>query len=239
MRKRTVVFVVCGAILILLLASVLTGLVMVFDRKAEVPPRQADMASVFSGVQKINRQLRRIANDPPGRVRELALTEAEANALADSFLTNPFAVSLIGGVRSVPAELKRTRFELRDGILHVFYAHDTGTGTPFGRYVNLKIRMRASVENGAPVFEILSCRAGSFPVPAGIAANVLNDILRKNYSGKPADRIVRDGVVSLNAKDGKLILKYHPKELIDTADTVFYGSSDNRIRRFLTSYGRK
>lgn len=236
MRKK--ILLILGIVLLLVITSVLTVCCLLFEGKADLPVTSQDFPAVFSGMQKLNEHLRTAADAPAGVTRRLTLTESEFNAMAGSFVTNPFLFFLTGN--KMPDFLTRSRISAKETILHIYYAHDAGKIPVFGRYINLRIRMKASAAKGSLTFEILSCRAGSIRIPAVLAEKILHSSMRKQYDNTPFDRILRGGSVTLNFQNGTLILEYQPKELIDSADRNLYGSVNNRVRKAAESYsGRK
>lgn len=233
MRKK--ILLILGIVLLLAITSILTVCSLLFEEKADLPVSSQDFPAVFSGMQKLNEHLRTAAEAPAGVTRRLTLTESEFNAMAGSFVTNPFLFFLTGN--KMPDFLTRSRISAKKSILHIYYAHDAGKIPVFGRYINLRIRMKASAAKGSLTFAILSCRAGSIRIPAVLAEKILQSSMRKQYDNTPVDRILRGGAVSLNFRNGTLILEYQPKELIDSADLNLYGSVNNRVRKAAESYG--
>ena len=57
--------------------------------------------------------------------------------------------------------------------------------------------------------------------------------MREQYSGTPAERIVRAGIVSLTMEEEKAVLRYRPYELIEAADRDFNSDGQPRIRETL------
>ena len=226
-----------GIILILISAIFVTVCLCLFEEKADLPSAPQDFPAIFTGMQKLNIHLRSAASAPAGETKSLILTESEFNMLTGSIVTNPFLFSLTGN--KMPDFLVRSRISAENGILHIHYAHDTGSSRLFGRYLNFRIRMKASAAKGVPAFEILSCRAGSLRIPSVLAEKILADTMKEQYDNTPADRILRGGSVSLNFRDQTLILDYQPKELIDSADLALYGSTNNLVRKTAESYGKK
>ena len=242
MRKRYLVLSILGgvALLLLILLSVLLGLAM--DRtSATAKPPKADFPSMISGMRKLNRQMSRITRAPYGTETQLTFSEAEFNAISNSIFGNTFAAALLGGNTArplLPQKLLNTRLELKNGIFRLIYTYDTGKNTPFGRYLNLNCRFNAQVENGTLQLKILSCDAGAFPVPDGLAQHYADRLLEQKFKGSPMEKILSEGVIQLRTEEEKLILRYRPQELVDAADKACFGSANNKIRRFLDHYGR-
>lgn len=241
MRKFYIILAILGGVVLILLAvaAILLGLAMDSTSAAAKPPK-VDFVSMISGMRKLNRQMAKMTKSPRGAERQMTLTEAEFNAVAASFFGNTFAASLLGGAGNapLPRELLNTRLQVKDGTFLLTYVHDTGRKTPFGRYVNIYCRFDARVEKGKLRLKILSCDAGSFPVPDGLAQYYLNQFLKQKYTGSNVEKIISDSVIRFQAEDGNLNLRYHPQEMVDTADQVFFGTPDNKVRRFLNRYGK-
>ena len=233
--KLKKILLITGIILILLSATILTVCILLFDDRMNLPSAPQDFTAVFTGMQKINMHLSTASDAPAGETRSLILTETEFNMLTGTIVTNPFLFFLTGN--KMPDFLTRSRISAKETILHIYYAHDAGKIPVFGRYINLRVRMKASAAKGSLTFEILSCRAGSIRIPAVLAEKILHSSMRKQYDNTPFDRILRGGSVTLNFQNGTLILEYQPKELIDSADLNLYGSVNNRVRKAAESYG--
>ena len=234
MRKK--LLLTAGLLLILVSAIILTLCSLLFEDRMNLPSAPQDFTAFFTGMQKINMNLSTASEAPAGETRSLILAESEFNMLTGSIVTNPFLFSLTGN--KMPDFLVRSRISVKDGILHIHHAHDAENNL-FGRYINLRIRMKASAEKGEPSFEILSCKAGSVPIPSMLAKAVLASAVRKQYDNTPAGRILRGGSVNVKFRNNSLILEYQPKELIDSADLVLCGSLNNRVRKAAESYGKK
>lgn len=235
--KLKIILLITGIILILLSATILTVCILLFEDRMNLPSAPQDFTAVFTGMQKINMHLSTASDASAGETRSLILTETEFNMLTGTIVTNPFLFSLTGN--KMPDFLPRSRISAKDGILLIHYAHDMKSNLPGGRYINLRIRMKASAEKGEPSFEILSCKAGSLPIPSMLAGKIAAAAVRKQYDKSPAGRILRGGSVSLKFRNNSLILEYQPKELIDSADLNLYGSLNNRVRKTVESYGKK
>ena len=242
MRNRYVVLSILGGavLLLLILLSVLLGLAM--DRtSATAKPPKVDFPSMISGMRKLNRQMSEMTKQPYGTEKQLTFSEAEFNAVSNAVFGNTFAAALLGGNTArplLPQELLNTRLSLENGIFRLIYTYDTGKNTPFGRYLNLNCRFDARVENGTLRLKILSCDAGAFPVPDGLAQHYADRLLERKFKGSPMERLLSEGVIHLRAEEGKLKLRYRPQELVDAADKACFGSADNKVRRFLNHYGR-
>ena len=235
--KRKKILLISGIILILVSAITLTVCFLLFEERADLPSAPQDFTAVFTGMQKLNMHLCTAADAPAGETRSLILTEPEFNMLAGSIVTNPFLFSLTGN--RMPAILSRSRISAKSGILHIHHAHDTKSTLFGGRFINFQIRMKASAAKGEPTFEILSCKAGSIPIPSVLANMIVTSAVRNQYDNTPAGRILRGGSVNLKFRNDALILEYQPKELIDSADLALYGSVNNRVRKTAESYGKK
>lgn len=242
MRKCYIVLSIFGGILLLLLVllSILLGLAM--DRtSATGKPPKVDFPAMISGMQKLNRQMSEMTKRPYGTEKQITLTEAEFNAISNAVFGNTFAAALLGSNASranLPKNLLNARLELKDGIFRLTYTYDTGKNTPFGRYLNLYCRFNARIENGTIQLKILSCDAGDFPIPDGLAQHYADRMLEQKVKGSPAEKIISEGVVRVLAEEGKITLRYRPQELVDAADRACFGTANNKIRRFLNHYGR-
>ncbi len=194
-------------------------------------PAPLDFMSTMTAMQSLNRSIQQAAHQPAGSETVLELTEPEMNAL----LSNSSMLSATAA--QAPQELKNSRLELSKGVFTLLYPYDLGGNTPFGRFINLRIRFYAEVVNGELNVRIVSCHAGAFPLPRAAVQNVLEKQLDKEYRGSPAEKVVRAGVASLKTEKGKFILRVRPYELIQAADRQFSGGNP-RIRKTLERIAR-
>ena len=241
MRKRCLVLSILAGTLLLLLALAVVLLALVLDPTSPVrKSKGTDFLSMLSIMRKLNQEMTSIANAPPGIERTLTLTESEFNALAGSLFGNFFAASLPirnNGKALLPKEWRNTLLELRDGIFHLTWTRDTGRKTPFGSCLNLFCRFTVRVENGILKWDILSFRIGDLPLPAALVRSYANRHFQRKFRGSPAETILAEGIVLLEAdRTGNLVLRYRPRETVDAADRVCFGSANNRIRQFLNRY---
>ena len=190
-----------------------------------------DFTPMMTGMRSVNRSIYSALRQPPGKEEVLELTEREFNALLAGTAGNPFAASLVR-IR-LPDEVKNGRLVLEDGVFNFFYPYDIQRDTPFGRYINIRCRFRLSIRNGEPEIRILSCKAGTLPVSEARVQSIIGKKMREQYSGTPAERIVRAGIVSLTMEEEKAVLRYRPYELIEAADWEFNSDGQPRIRETL------
>ena len=214
-------------VLFLFLAGVTFCAAKLIDETAVTSqnPAPLDFMSTMTAMQSLNRSVQEAARKPAGSETVLELTEAEVNAMLSATATQ------------APQELKNCRLELSKGIFTLLYPYDLGRNTPFGRFINLRIRFYAEVTNGELNVQIVSCHAGAFPVPRTAVQNVLEKQLDKEYRGSSAEKAVRAGVISLKTEKGKFILRVRPYELIQTADREFSNGTP-RIRKTLERIAR-
>ena len=93
------------------------------------------------------------------------------------------------------------------------------------------------MENGILKWDILSFRIGDLPLPAALVRSYANRHFQRKFRGSPAETILAEGIVLLEAdRTGNLVLRYRPRETVDAADRVCFGSANNRIRQFLNRY---
>ena len=220
-------------VLFLFLAGVTFCAAKLIDETAVTSqnPAPLDFMSTMTAMQSLNQSVQEAARKPAGSETVLELTEAEVNAL----LANTSMLSATA--TQAPQELKNCRLELSKGIFTLLYPYDLGRNTPFGRFINLRIRFYAEVTNGELNVQIVSCHAGAFPVLRTAVQNVLEKQLDKEYRGSSAEKAVRAGVISLKTEKGKFILRVRPYELIQTADREFCNGTPH-IRKTLERIAR-
>lgn len=219
-------------VLFLFLAGVTVCAAKLIDETAVTSqnPAPLDFMSTMTAMQSLNRSIQEAVRKPAGET-VLELTEAEVNAL----LANASMFSATAP--QAPQELKNCRLELSKGIFTLLYPYDLGRNTPFGRFINLRIRFYAEVTNGELNVQIVSCHAGAFPVSRAAVQNVLEKQLDKEYRGTSAEKVIRAGVISLKTEKGKFILRVRPHELIQTADGEFSNGTPH-IRKTLERIAR-
>ncbi len=219
-------------VLFLFLAGVTVCAAKLIDETAVTSqnPAPLDFMSTMTAMQSLNRSIQEAVRKPAGET-VLELTEAEVNAL----LANASMFSATAP--QAPQELKNCRLELSKGIFTLLYPYDLGRNTPFGRFINLRIRFYAEVTNGELNVQIVSCHAGAFPVSRAAVQNVLEKQLDKEYRGTSAEKVIRAGVISLKTEKGKFILRVRPHKLIQTADGEFSNGTP-RIRKTLERIAR-
>lgn len=190
-----------------------------------------DFTPMMTGMRSVNRSIYSALRQPAGKEEVLELTEREFNALLTGTAGNPFAASLVR-IR-LPDEMKKGRLVLENGVFSFFYPYDIQRDTPFGRFINIRCRFRLSIRDGELEIRVLSCKAGAFTVPEAKVQSMIGKKLRERYSGTPAERIVRAGIVSLTMKEEKAVLRYRPYELIEAADREYSSGGRSRIRETL------
>ena len=123
-------------VLFLFLAGVTFCAAKLIDETAVTSqnPAPLDFMSTMTAMQSLNRSVQEAARKPAGSETVLELTEAEVNAL----LANTSMLSATA--TQAPQELKNCRLELSKGIFTLLYPYDLGRNTPFGRFINLRIR---------------------------------------------------------------------------------------------------
>ena len=121
-----------------------------------------------------------------------------------------------------------------DGAFVVFDIETTGFSPAKNKIIEIGA---VRVENGILKWDILSFRIGDLPLPAALVRSYANRHFQRKFRGSPAETILAEGIVLLEAdRTGNLVLRYRPRETVDAADRVCFGSANNRIRQFLNRY---
>ncbi len=217
------------AVILLTIGSILAAMLLDESPITAQIPSSLDFTPMMTGMRTVNQSLYSALSQPPGKEQILELTEREFNALIAGSVNNPFAASLIN-VR-LPDELKNGRLELESGVFTLLYPYDIQMDTPFGRFINIRCKFQLEIQRGVPVIRILSCKAGAFSIPGSKVQKTVEQKMEERYFGKSADKIIREGVVSLKMINEKAILRYRPYELIETADRIYNPDGSRRIRQ--------
>ncbi len=202
------VFCICAALLCWFLANV-------FDREpVSMETSIPDPGALESASTKLmeglgNQSFTSVLGLTKPAESVLILSEDEVNAVISSSLSMYQTMDTGGESPGKPSALD---IEFRDGVFDVKMSFDTGLWTPFGSYINGRIKAVPEIKNGHIHVRTVSCSAGGFEIDPARADDYFEKIIPKIEEDETGRALLKL-VVSMKVRGKYLSIRYVPSNV--------------------------
>ena len=124
---------------------------------------------------------------------------------------------------------KRTSIILKKGIFCLKHIIDT-PDNPFGKYLNLTVEFKVTVDNGVEKLEVISAKAGTLDIPKDMAQKKMDEMVAKYYTGTAQQEMIRNSVTKMYTDEKGFFLEYRPYPLVMDIDKIYFGGSGEFLR---------
>ncbi|MCF7790670.1 MAG: hypothetical protein K9M56_01605 [Victivallales bacterium] len=206
-KKFLKIFCYLTGLLVLFVILILTAVYFAFSNtpnKMKVPA--LDYSAWFSANRKIKKEMNILSgNDAFSKTRTVRINKEEVNSLLNMSVSANKLYS--DSNSSKPYELEYIYFDGK--VFTAFITLKTNFNTPFGRYLNLKIKFVPVIDNDTFEMEIKYFRIGNIPIPAGIANYLMARNMENVKENESVENIVK-AVKVFTVKDDSVVIKYSP-----------------------------
>lgn len=181
----------------------------------------------FTVVQKGQQNLDIMRRCTPMTISKIQYSDDEFNHLIKTMIFSNLLSTNVNGQR---VTAKRTSLILTKGVFRLKHIIDT-PDNPFGKYLNLTVEFKISVENGVEKLEVISAKAGSYEIPNSMAQKKMDEMIAKYYTGTAQQEMIRNSVTRMYVDEKGFFLEYRPYPLVMDIDKIYFGGSGEFLRK--------